>query len=89
MTNSNISLQWTKHLKTESERKDFEKTLRNSSYTMRRIRDILAEMLVEEQKAKISLKDYQGGDWAYKQAHRNGRVENLNRCLELFNFLGP
>lgn len=77
-----LSADWTKHLKHGSkEAKDFEEYLFNSHALVERLHTLLLEKL--EALDKPSEKDYECPNWAYLQAHRNGKMEVLRQLLKL------
>lgn len=77
---------WTKHLKTDKAKKDFEVYLRNSSSLIERLKAILTEKLEVLEKEEFSLSSYDTASWAYKQAHINGAKAEIQTLLDLFNF---
>lgn len=87
MEHKAISLEWTRSYSTEKERKDFEKTLRNSLTVLSRLYDILDEKEQSIEKQNINPKDFDVPNWAYKQAYRNGQKSVLKDLKDLFNFL--
>lgn len=84
MSTKGISSDWTKNLPADK-RKDFEQVLRNSTYITSRLADILEERLHTVLRSETSLDDFTG-DWAYKQAFRNGQKQALKAVLDLLSF---
>lgn len=78
---SKFSTLWCKKLKGK-EKEDFETYVRNATQIVERLRDIIREREEEIGKSETS-DDYESGSWAYKQAHRNGRKEELNALKTL------
>jgi hypothetical protein len=75
---------WTQHLKTEEDKKAFEKDLR-SSLILERLKEI-----IQKDKDNLSLREtspkvYDNPNWAYRQAHANGYMSCLNEYLTLLN----
>lgn len=83
MTSKRVSVQWTKHLKTDEERKEFEKSVLHDTYILGRLGDILEGMLKEISARERSSAEYDNPAWAYKQAHINGLKAGLTKVLEL------
>ena len=81
-----LALDWTKHLKSKKDKDDFELTLRNSTYTMGRLAELLEERLRAMDKEETKLDDFESPGWAYKQAFRNGRRKALTEVLDLLDF---
>lgn len=77
---SRVSTAWTKHLKDQKERKDFEAYVLNS----RSLFDVLAKILDEEiDRLECPVPDYDNPSWAYKQADRHGALRSLNLIKKL------
>lgn len=81
--NKGLSLEWSKHLKTEAERKDFEATVRTDTIVLGRLAEILEEKLSGLQSREASPLEYDSPSWAYKQAHLNGYRQGLTTILKL------
>lgn len=79
----NLSLEWTKHLKTPEDKEEFIKSLASSKTPLLRLRDILQEWRNEILTKEIT-DDFQG-DWAYQQAFRNGEKKVIYKLLNLLN----
>lgn len=78
-----LSLVWTKHLKTDEERREFEKTVRHDTLVLGRLEEIIQEKLSGLENREVSLDDYNNPSWAYKQAHMNGIRKGLTEILDL------
>lgn len=74
---------WTEHLKTESEKDEFRKTLRGSRQIFDRQQDILTEMEKDLDTAEINPKMYELPNWDFRQAHNNG----YRQCLAILKKL--
>lgn len=81
-----VSLDWTKHLRTEKDREDFVTVLRNSTYITGRLADILRERLDSVYREETKLGDFSDPNWSHKQAFRNGRKQVLKEVLDLLSF---
>lgn len=79
------SVVWTKHLKTEQERKDFNDVLGNSSLVLNRLRDILMEEIEVLDRQEGTIDDFKDPAWTHKQAFRNGDRARLRKILDLLN----
>lgn len=80
-----LALSWTNHLKGDA-KKDFEGLVRNSTTVLGRLKTIIEQREADILKDESSPKDYDSPSWAYKQAHNNGRKEELRRLKELLSF---
>lgn len=83
----NLPVAWTKHLKSQKEREDFEKVVRNSTLVLSRLKEILEERLDTIDRMELSHEAYENPAWAYKQAFWNGDRKGLTRALELLEFM--
>lgn len=81
-----IPSDWIKHLP-EKERKDFEDVLRNSTYVLTRLQDILNTKVDTLDRKEVDLTAYENPSWAYQQAHLNGKRSGLLEALRLLEFL--
>lgn len=65
---------------------DLEKTLRNSFVAFNKLLDIL-----EDRKRQLDTSeandDYMSPSWSHKQAHRNGRRQELQETIDLLTFI--
>ena len=83
----NIPINWTKHLETENERELFEKMLRGSGKTLRRLKEIIEEYEKGIERSQISVKSFDENNWALKQAFRNGESNADKRIKDLVTFI--
>ena len=74
---------WTKHLKTEEEKEQFNKRLKSSRYVLGRLQELLDEEKAGLEAAEISPKIYETPNWDYKQAHTNGFKAALKMVSKL------
>lgn len=82
-----LPLEWTKNLKTDQEKQDFESLLRNSTRVMSRLRSILDDWEKELTQREYAPNDYDSPAWGYKQAHRNGERSRIKKLKDLLSFL--
>ena len=76
---------WTKNLKTEEERENFNNQLLGARPVLQRLNDLLVEKEAELERSERSQKAYENPNWAYLQAHRNGCASMLQSIKELTN----
>ena len=74
---------WTKHLKTDEEKEQFNKRLKSSRYVLGRLQELLDEEKAGLEAAEISPKIYETPNWDYKQAHTNGFKAALKMVSKL------
>lgn len=74
---------WTKHLKDEKQRKNFENLVRNSTD----IRNRLAQIIKEKQRI-ANHSDFTNPAWAYEQAKDLGYNMALKELLDLVELKG-
>lgn len=80
----NPSTEWYKGLN-PTQKTEFEKTLRNSTFLLGRINDILESWEKELAREELS-NDSFNGDWALKQAKIVGEKRRLKRMKDLISF---
>jgi hypothetical protein len=78
-----LKLDWTKHLHDPQRKEDFEKTLRNSTLILDRLRTIMTEWEQSILAEETSKDQYTSGSWAMLQAHRNGNREIIKKVKDL------
>ena len=76
---------WTKNLKTEEERDNFNNQLLGARPVLQRLSELLEEKEKELDRSERSQKAYENPNWAYLQAHRNGCAGMLQSIKELIN----
>lgn len=76
---------WTKNLKTEEERQNFQNQVIGARPVLQRLSDLLEEKEKELDRSERSQKAYENPNWAYLQAHRNGCAGMLQSIKELIN----
>lgn len=82
-----LSVEWSKHLKTEAERKEFEASVRHDTLVLGRLVEILEEKLSALDREETTPSSYENPAWGYKQAHMNGNRYGLTQVLNLLSFL--
>ncbi len=77
---TNLASEWFVGL-TDEEKEDLRQYLKNST----RMFDLLKNMIQKRYDVASSVKDtdYDSASWAYKQAHRNGKLETLEDLYKL------
>lgn len=85
--NKNLSVDWTKHLPTEKDKKEFEDLLRRSTVLSRRIKEMLVHRLESLESKELSAKAYETASWPYQQADINGSRRELKYLISLFDYL--
>lgn len=80
-TKRGISSQWFLGCANDKERKDRTSTVEGGTSVLLVLYDILEREKSDLLKSREA--DYADSAWAYKQAHVNGRLEQLDRLLQL------
>lgn len=81
---SNLNTVWTKGLSADR-KENLEKLIRNSHIVLSRLKEIVEEDL--ESLQKVNESDYESQNWAYRQAHLNGKQDYARQMLRLLSFL--
>lgn len=76
---------WTKNLKTNEERDNFNNQVLSAKPVLDRLVQILSEREEELERSERSLKAYDNPNWAYMQAHKNGYYSMLQNVRDLIN----
>lgn len=76
---------WTKNLKTQEEKDNFNNQLFGARPVLERLYQLIDEKEVELDRSERSLKAYDNPNWAYQQAHKNGCASMLQSIKELIN----
>lgn len=82
-----LSLSWTKHLKDETQKQNFEDLVRNSTIVLGRLREVLLEQRDELSRKELTEKDFDVPNWSERQAFRNGDRARLEKVLNLLEFI--
>lgn len=69
---------WTRHIKDEHEKQQFESSLLHSKWLLDHLKTILVSMDEDHERAEISPKVYDLPNWENRQADSNG----YRRCLK-------
>lgn len=77
-------IDWTRNLKTDEEKSSFVALLKNSTI-LDRIRELVAERERTIERIDTSTDSYDTPSWAHKQAHLNGRREELTYLKRLLD----
>lgn len=83
-----VNLAWTKNLKSQKEKEDFEKLLLNNTILIRRFKEILTEMKQGLAKDELSKDAYTNNSWPYYQADIIGSKRQIRIIEDLFDFEG-
>jgi len=68
-------------------KKELEDTLRNSTRSLNRLREVLEEKAEEERIKEVLLSSYDNPSWAHKQAHLNGFQAGMKYVVDLLQFV--
>lgn len=77
-------VQWFKGLDEKSKER-LKLLLENNSYLIDNLARILDDREKEITTQETTLNDYMGGDWQFRQAHRNGMRQVIKEMRILFN----
>lgn len=78
---------WSKHLKDPEKKAEFEKTVRNSTLVLTRLKVLLNEIEDNIEKSERTVRAYDLPNWDYRQAHINGRMQTLQEVKDLISFI--
>jgi hypothetical protein len=81
-----LNLEWTKHLKTDKERKEFEDLLTRNTMIFGRLREIYNNKIKQLDTKDFSEKDFEEANWSDKQANRIGQRKAYHEMLDLIDF---
>lgn len=76
---------WTKNLKTEEEKQQFQNTLLGSRLVLERLSDILKEKAESLDRSSLTLSSFDNPNWASKEAYKNGYASCIHNLLQLIN----
>lgn len=74
---------WTKHCKTEQDKKDYTESLKRAKWVFDDLRKLVDSNLLSNEASEISPKSYDSPNWAYRQAHSNGYKQALRDLKNL------
>ena len=80
-----MKLVWTKHLKTQEEKEQFQKLLLGNKQILKVLKKILDEKDLSLERSENTLESYNTPSWAFKQAHKNGYRSCLEAIKDLIN----
>ena len=81
-----LNLVWSRNIKDQKKKQEFEKTILASVTMRERLLEILSEEEKQLDTVASSIKDFENPSWAYKQAFILGdkaRIKKLRDLLEL------
>lgn len=78
------SMVWFKHNPSDKDKEALQFLLDNPSALVERLKEILDEYRKEEERADLTLKDFENPNWAYLQANRIGAKRALAKVEALF-----
>lgn len=81
-----LATEWTKHLKDQEAKAEFEKLLRNSTISLGRLREILEDKLQALDRSEVKTDNYDSPNWAFRQADLNGTRRILMNIIDLLSF---
>jgi hypothetical protein len=84
---ANLPVVWTKHLKDEKAKKEFEAYLRNSTQLVTVLLNILDDQERSLQSIENSITQFETPSWSERQAWINGRHAQIRAIKDLFNFI--
>lgn len=68
---------WTQHIHDEHEKEAFRKYVRNSPELLDRLKTLIDEREKEITRSELSEEIYDTPSWEHRQAHKNGRRQEL------------
>jgi hypothetical protein len=81
----NMYTVWTKNLKTDQEKDNFNNQLLGARPVLERLMELLNEKEYSLESSERSVKAYETPNWAFLQAHKNGCASMLTSIKELIN----
>lgn len=82
-----LSVEWTKHLKTQEEKDKFASLVVNNRLLLSRLLEIIDDKLDAIERTECNQETYQNPAYASWQAHANGRRASLKDVRRLLEFL--
>lgn len=74
---------WTKHLKTEEEKKNYLESLQRVKWVLDHVKELLSASQTSIEAQEISPRSYDNPNWAYRQAHANGYKQAIADTTKL------
>lgn len=78
-----MNIAWTKHLKTEEEKKLYRESLKRVKWVLDDLNRLVDSNLASNEAGEISPKSYDSPNWAYRQAHANGYKQAMKDLQKL------
>lgn len=78
-------VEWTKHLKDPENAERFTKEVYSARSVLERLYDILTEKEQSLDRSETNMSVYDNPNWEFRQAHKNGRREELSSLKTLIN----
>ncbi len=82
-----IHIGWVKHIRNDEEKIKFKQALQGSAFVLRILKKLIEEEKEVLRRSESTLDDFTG-DWAFKQAFRNGERRGLKFVEDLLDFTG-
>ena len=76
---------WTKHIKDETEKVEFEKYIKGSKRLLDRLKEIVDEEEQSLNRSETDIKTFDQPNWENRQAYKNGYRACLNIMKKLVN----
>lgn len=76
---------WTKHIKDPEEKANFEKSIYNAISVLDRLKQIIAEEEQALNRSELDPSVYDKPNWEYRQAHKNGIRQALDRIKKFID----
>ncbi len=74
---------WTKHLRTEEDKKKLEGSIRAAGWLLEHQTNILKDMDASLERQEYSPSSYENVNWAFRQAHSNGYRQAIREIIRL------
>jgi hypothetical protein len=75
---------WTQHLRNDPEAKEkFEDYVKNSNLLVRRLQDMIDQVIGDIERSERSTATFSNPNWAYLQAYYNGEVAALEKLKKI------
>lgn len=78
-----MNIAWTKHCKTEDEKKEFQESLQRVKWVLEHTKMLINTSKEAVEASETSPKSYDNANWAYRQAHSNGYKQALRDFSKL------
>lgn len=82
-----VNYKWLDHLKTPAEKKDFEESIKASTYVLSRLQAILDEWKDELAREEFNYTQFDSPNWEVKQAFKLGDRARIDKVKDLLSFL--